>query len=1003
MENMEQKPYLVLGLDPGIASCGFALLDLNNHKILEMGAHLFDTPQEAKTKTSLAVTRRNARSVRRNNARTKNRQKHCLKLLQDAGMVPADADKSWFQSRKGDKPILKLRARGLDMLLTDRQFAQILYSLSGHRGYIPHGEGSADGDTEGKRVLSAIDANAKQMEEGNYRTVGEMLNAGGSSRNKGGDYTYCVRNSQIVDEVHAIFTAQRALGNPLATEELEAKYIEGLRWEKKSSEHDEKVYALVGSCSYFPDQKRAATADISSELCRAYERLGHLVMVDADGNESRLTAQQRDLYISSLFSFEGGRGSKVTYSRIRKDLDLPAKTSFKGIAPEEENKREPFDPKAWRLLRKNGVPASLLERMFADRELGDAVGEALTYASNLDSLTNRLEMLEVSDEELEVLKALPYSSKIFKGYGKRSLKALNMLIDSFEDEGVLTLTDAEKASGLNGPKDSDGATRSTTLPPYEAYDPTCNNPVVLRAMGRMRRIVNAVIKRYGVPDEIHIELGRELKHSAKEKDLISKRNRQNQSNNARFAEIAAGILKIEPAEVSGKVLRKLALREEQDEKDAYTGKEIDLERLVTDDHYCEIDHILPYSRTCDDSRNNKVLVLQKSNQDKKERTPYEWMTSGESDAPSWEQFKARTLASPKLYRKRSHLLNTTLERGMDQEFLSRNLNDTRYMSVAVKNYLEDSLLFPEDGRKKHVSAVAGGATGNLRWVWGLNFGSNNEKDRTDDRHHAVDAAVIAACSDATVKKVADARSKGPNTFKQMREDRLASTQPWESFAIEVRARKNEIAPTRMVSHGVTGRAFEDTLYKFKGFTDDKKHLAILITKETTTKKGNVVVNDDGSAKLVDGMAFLRIWLDPDANPKSKYPGKWYLEPVYYADIPAIKAGTYIPRALTGGVARAAWGPVPEGAHASKPIVLFRGDVLEVDGHIGRFWTVDINTGSLNVLNLLTSERLEDFPTLSKWTKDSTVRVIQEDCLGHCYKDLVLSPDTSAYEKKDKLL
>ena len=87
-----ERAYLVLGLDPGIASCGFCLLDMTNHKILEMGSRLFKTPQEDKTKVSLAVTRRNARSARRNNERTKSRMKHCMDILADEGLIPEDAD-----------------------------------------------------------------------------------------------------------------------------------------------------------------------------------------------------------------------------------------------------------------------------------------------------------------------------------------------------------------------------------------------------------------------------------------------------------------------------------------------------------------------------------------------------------------------------------------------------------------------------------------------------------------------------------------------------------------------------------------------------------------------------------------------------------------------------------------------------------------------------------------------------------------------------------------------
>ena len=248
------RPYLVLGLDPGIASCGFCLLDMTDHKILEMGSHLFDAPQEPKTKTSLAVTRRNARSVRRNTQRTAARLKHCLALLKEAGLVPAEADKTWLQSKKGDKPILKLRANGLDRRLADREFAQTLYSLCGRRGYIPHGEGrlGETDDGEGKKVLNAIKANTTAMENGHYRTVGEMLYANdGKSRNRGGDYSLCVYNSQIQDEVHALFDAQRSFENPKASGDFEQSFIDCLTWEKKTLDHDARVYELVGLCSYF--------------------------------------------------------------------------------------------------------------------------------------------------------------------------------------------------------------------------------------------------------------------------------------------------------------------------------------------------------------------------------------------------------------------------------------------------------------------------------------------------------------------------------------------------------------------------------------------------------------------------------------------------------------------------------------------------------------------------------------------------------------------------------
>ncbi|WP_282191854.1 type II CRISPR RNA-guided endonuclease Cas9 [Adlercreutzia caecimuris] len=980
---MQKEPYYILGLDPGIASCGFALIDTSNHKILEMGAHLFDAPQESKTKVSLAVGRRNARSARRNNARTKNRQKHCFSLLKSHGIVPEESAKEWLQSKKGDKPIIDLRVDGLDRVLEDREFAQVLYSLSGRRGYFPNGEGDGKdaGDDSGK-VLSALAQNDRQLEESGCRTVGEFLLQKGRSRNRAGAYENCVRNSQIVDEAHKIFEAQRSLGNLKASKDFEDAYVENITWRAINSDYDDLVYGRVGACSYFKEEKRAARADLSFELCRAYEKLGHIVMVDSEGNESSLTNDQIGQYVLKLFSV---KPKSVKYSTIRKDLDLSATTFFKGVERDQENKTTVVEAKAWNLLAKK-LPEALLQRMLDDRDFADDILEAVTYSSSREGLDGKLADVSLDEGERQAILDLPYSSKLFKGYGTRSRKALGMLLGAFGEEGIRTLTEAERETGLLALRlDKERNQRAALLPPYEAYDPACTNPVVLRAMSRMRRIVNAVVKIYGVPHEIHIEVGRELKQSRHEKDLINKRNRQNQQNNKVWAETIAGMRGCDVGDVTGKDLMKYALREQQNQKDAYTGEPIDLERMVLEEHYCEIDHILPYSRTCEDGRDNKVLVLGSSNQNKRERTPYEWMTQdADCGAPSWEAFRASVLANNNYpRRKREHLLNTSLDSEAEGNFLARNLNDTRYMSIAIKNYLDNTLAFPEGDRKGHVLAVAGGATSALRYGWGLNFGADSTKDRADDRHHAVDACIIAACSKATVKKVAEAHSRGRDAFRQARESRLAATQPWETFAEEVIAQREIVVPTRFVDHGVTGRAFEETNYRFDGLSDDAKKLARLYGNGKHVKKGNVYFGKEGNAHIVDGMAFLRLWLDPDANNGR---GKWFADPVYYADIPALRNGSYIPRAIKAHVARIGCDPVPLGALEGPPVTLFRGDVVEVNGERARFSGINISSVKLEFDAIAADGEAVAIPTFGKWDKNTRVCVIQEDCLGHCHRD-----------------
>ena len=302
--------HLVLGMDPGIASCGFALIDINNHEILEIGVRLFDSPTHPKTGQSLAVIRRGFRSTRRNIDRTQARLKHCLEVLEKYDVIPQDATKEFFHTTKGDKQPLKLRVEGLDRLLTSREWALVLYSLCKRRGYIPHGEGSQDKSSEGGKVLSALAANKEAFAETSCRTVGEWLAQQPQSRNRGGNYDKCVTHAQLIDETHILFEAQRNFGSQHASAELEDAYIQVCDWERSRKDFDRRSYDLVGYCTYFPTEKRAARCTLTSELVAAYGALGNITIVHENGATRTLTAAERDKCIAILFSCEPIRGNK---------------------------------------------------------------------------------------------------------------------------------------------------------------------------------------------------------------------------------------------------------------------------------------------------------------------------------------------------------------------------------------------------------------------------------------------------------------------------------------------------------------------------------------------------------------------------------------------------------------------------------------------------------------------------------------------------------------------
>lgn len=1007
----------VLGIDAGIASVGFCLLDLDNHQILELGSHLFDQPTEPKTKQNLSVARRQARSQRRLIARRKVRKGRCLGILKDCGLVPADVDASWLQSRKGDKNPLILRAEGLDRRLTDRELAQVLYLLCMHRGYIPHNAdksktGDAARDNELGKVLSAVGSNREKLATLGYRTVGEMFakevkddgvaaHRQGSYRNRRykdssgkeqGDYSHTVYMVELVDEVKQLVNAQRAFGNDKLTDAFLEVYLANMTAERGCKEKDAKVYEeQVGYCTYFPQEKRAATASLSNELANAYERFSNLRIINPDGSESRLDGMQIEQFVSALFSV---KAPKVTYSKVWKALGLSSQHYFKGVDNDDNSRLEPYTPKAWRALCKSlsektlGHKSVLLAKMAYDRDYADAVLEAFAYASDDDSFTDRVSELlaikgydQLTDAELEDALSVPFTSRVFKGYGSRSLKALGLLLDCWEEKEITSLTEAEEASGLDRLRLSDRHERTLLLQPYDVYDPTCRNPVVLRSLSQMRRVINAIIKIHGVPDEIHVELSRDLKNSKAVKDRISNQQRRREAEKATLRRTIAELLQCEPDDVTGGQLLRYELRQEQNNQDVYTGDSIDLMRMLRDQSYTQIDHILPYSRTAIDSRSNKVLVLASSNAAKGERTPLEWMEQ-DANGPSIDAYQSRVHALSLPSAKKEKLLRRELTEDDAKHFLDRNLNDNRYLSRSVMNWLADTLAF-DDLEHRHVYAVTGAGTAILRRHWALNFGSNGLKDRNDDRHHAIDAAVIAACSVSTIQSIATAHARGYRPS----ESRMVSTQPWPSFATELIQRNDRVIPTHQVQKKGTGTVLQATIYGLRGMTSTNKYKVVAGGKESTS--GNIHIHRDGkSAQNIGDMAFLRLWHDPNN-------GKWYPEPVYYYDLPRLDGDGYIPRYITQRRSRDQWREVPQVAMKERPMLIYRNDVLIVDGHIGRFSTIDISDSSMTVHSLTIKNdagkpaAATSFPGLSRW---QSARILGEDCLGRCYENMTVTAD-----------
>jgi len=158
------------------------------------------------------------------------------------------------------------------------------------------------------------------------------------------------------------------------------------------------------------------------------------------------------------------------------------------------------------------------------------------------------------------------------------------------------------------------------LPPLDETGLQLRNPVVHRTLTEMRQVVNAVIRKYGKPDLIRPELARDLKNSSKDRENITRRNRLREKERERIArEIAqeAGVEK-----PSRRDILKVMLAEECDYTCPYTGRRFSMRDLLHGG-LVHIEHIVPYSRSMDDSFINKTLSCRDANAEKGNRLPFE--------------------------------------------------------------------------------------------------------------------------------------------------------------------------------------------------------------------------------------------------------------------------------------------------------------------------------------------------------------------------------------------
>lgn len=777
-----------IGLDIGIASVGWCVLGENH--ILDLGVRAFDKAETAKEGESLNLARRSARLMRRRLFRRAWRLKKLARLLKNDGLI---ADTKQFKPEQPFSTSLwQLRVDGLDRRLSNEEWARVIYHLCKHRGFhwISRAEAKqAEGDSknEGGKVKQGLAGTARLMDEKGYRSAAEMILAEfpEAQRNKQGEYRKALSRELLAKELALLFAKQREFGNPHTASQLELAILgngdkkSGLFWQQKPALAGADLLKMLGTCTFEKAEYRAPKASFTAERHVWLTRLNNLRIV-TDGVTRQFTDQERSLALPLPYRQAGD----LTYKQLGAALTQagllePGSFKFIGLAyPTEAQKAEgkAKDPEsatlvkipAWHELRKTLTNTGVglddeWKKLSGDAlcgqpEIFDKIAWVLSVYKDDDEVRSELAKLDLPNPQAMTEALLNIR---FDKFHALSLKALRAIVPHME-KGLRYDEACVQAGYHHSQLHKVGEGEHKYLPPlYDGRDgdgrmifaedaDIPRNPVVLRSLNQARKVVNAIIRRYGSPSAVHIEMARDLSRPFDERNKIKKDQDEYQARNQRDREQFIELFGHPP---KGLEFEKWRLYREQNGQCAYSQRPLTASGNVAEiflDGSTEIDHALPYSRSFDDSKNNKVLVLTRENRDKGNRTPFEYM-GGAENSERWQRFVS-FVETNKAYRlaKRTRLLRKDFGARESEEFRERNLNDTRYVCRFFKNYVEQHLKLAEGREVKRCVVVSGQLTNFLRARWGL------LKVRSDsDRHHALDAAVVAACSHSMVQRLSN--------------------------------------------------------------------------------------------------------------------------------------------------------------------------------------------------------------------------------------------------------
>jgi len=716
-------PEYVLGLDVGITSVGWGIIDLENSQVIAAGSRLFS---EGTAKNN--EDRRGKRSSRRLLRRRNYRLKRMTNLLVRNNIINQDF-----------KPLenpYEIRKKGLNTKLTNEELATAILHIAKRRGISGDWIDEINPEkVKENQTTKAILNEKREFLANNYVCEYQLAKFNEGIRGKENffetkDYIKEIEailknqklKPELEKEIKEIIQSKRDYDTGPGDEHSPTKYGRWYYNEYGQIVETPMIEKMRGKCSVYSEELRAPKMSYHADV---FNILNDLNNIEIFGE--KITTEEKEIIIDII-----DHNGKFTIADLKKMYKLKDYEGISGARIDKNKNPLLTEFKGLKNIMKLVNDNDLSEIIYQDKKLFDNIIETLTNQKSKDN--REKELLEkhrnvLTDKDIEYLSQASGITS-YHSLSTRIIKELTCDLIETNDNQMQLL----QAKGLF--KNKNDLKGKKQIP---VNNELILSPVAKRAQAEALKIVNAVRSKYGELDTIVVEMARDKNSDEKKKRETNLQKRNENTNKQVLEELKKANPNMTEKDISAHLALKARLYMEQDGKCLYTGKTIDLNVLIADKYAYEVDHIIPESISFDNSYTNKVLVLKRANQEKGQRTPYKYFKNKVANGWNYEDFKNFVNSSKSIPRNKKQ--NLLFEKDIDnyevrRGFINSNLVDTRYASRGLLNTLMD--YFKDNELDTKVHTIKGTLTNNFRKK------AQIDKDRDEDfKHHAVDALIVA--------------------------------------------------------------------------------------------------------------------------------------------------------------------------------------------------------------------------------------------------------------------